>query len=87
VCRFLYLPVLSGAEGSKEGDFTFRAYPLTDDKSFDNFFHPEKEEVLHLVRLCTSPCYFNFRLKFVKFVDFVKLGQLWHVWFQQQHVS
>lgn len=41
--------MLSGAEGSKEGDFTFRAYPLTDDKSFDNFFHPEKEEVLHLV--------------------------------------
>jgi hypothetical protein len=62
-CRFLYLPVLSGAEGTKEGDFTFRAYHLTDDKSFDNFFHPEKEEILHLVSYAcfaaASGCWLN----------------------------
>ncbi len=49
VHRFLYLPVLSGAEGAKEDDFTFKAYPLTDDKDFTNFFHPDKDAILQLV--------------------------------------
>jgi hypothetical protein len=47
--RYLYLPVLSGAEGAKETDFTFRCYPLTDGKDFTNFFHPEKDAILQLV--------------------------------------
>jgi len=47
--RFLYLPVLTGEEGRKEGGFTFRAYPLADSKDFTNFFHPEKTEILNLV--------------------------------------
>lgn len=49
LCRFLYLPVLHGAEASKEGSFTFRAYPLSDGKDFDNFWHPDKDEILRLV--------------------------------------
>jgi hypothetical protein len=53
--RFLYLPVLSGSESGKEGDFTFRAYPLTDDKDFTNFFHPDKDSILQLVG-ATSLC-------------------------------
>jgi hypothetical protein len=52
--RYLYLPVLSGAEGAKETDFTFRCYPLTDDKDFTNFFHPEKESILQLVSTLLS---------------------------------
>lgn len=48
-CRYLYLPVLGGSDSGKEGDFTFRSYPLTDDKDFTNFFHPDKDNILQLV--------------------------------------
>lgn len=40
-----------GAAAGSEGEcFTFKAYPLTDDKDFSNFFHPQKDELLNLVR-------------------------------------
>uniref|UniRef100_A0A383VPB5 AAA+ ATPase domain-containing protein n=1 Tax=Tetradesmus obliquus TaxID=3088 RepID=A0A383VPB5_TETOB len=46
--RYLYLPVLHAGEGEGEG-LTYRRYKLSDDKSFDNLFHAEKEELLNLV--------------------------------------
>ncbi|WIA39189.1 hypothetical protein OEZ86_005314 [Tetradesmus obliquus] len=46
--RYLYLPVLHAGEGEGEG-LTYRRYKLSDDKSFDNLFHADKEELLNLV--------------------------------------
>lgn len=40
--------MLHAGEGEGEG-LTYRRYKLSDDKSFDNLFHAEKEELLNLV--------------------------------------
>eukprot|EP00775_Hariotina_reticulata_P004999 gene4999-5240_t len=52
--RHLYLPVSMGPEGTSDSQssphhITYRRYKLTDDKSFCNFFHPDKENILTLV--------------------------------------
>eukprot|EP00879_Flechtneria_rotunda_P010326 GHRR01010797.1.p1 GENE.GHRR01010797.1~~GHRR01010797.1.p1 ORF type:complete len:380 (+),score=105.86 GHRR01010797.1:129-1268(+) len=52
--RYLYLPVLVGSnaasgEGSDGNHMTYRRYKLSDDKSFSNFFHPDKDTITGLV--------------------------------------
>lgn len=45
--RYLYLPMLSKRDD--EDHITYRRYKLSDEKSFANFFHPEKQALLTLV--------------------------------------
>jgi hypothetical protein len=42
--------VLHGGDGEGES-LTYRRYKLSDDKTFDNLFHADKEELLRLVRV------------------------------------
>jgi hypothetical protein len=54
-CRHLYLPVSLGQQGkadtaeSSQDHITYRRYKLTDDKTFTNLFHPDKDTILDLV--------------------------------------
>jgi hypothetical protein len=41
--------VLHSSEGDKEA-LTYRRYKLSDDKTFDNLFHADKDELVKLVR-------------------------------------
>lgn len=45
--RYLYLPMLTKKD--EDDHMTHRRYKLSDEKSFANFFHPEKQSLLTLV--------------------------------------
>lgn len=51
--RYMYVPMLHGGASSSSSEtpstFIFRRYALSDDKSFANFFHPEKLQIISLV--------------------------------------
>lgn len=60
--RYMYVPVLSSFRGLRtegEGDKSsssvqYKRYKLSEDKSFQSFFHPEKQAILSLVDSFTA---------------------------------
>jgi len=52
VARYFYTPQYSFAskdEGDKKSKTIFKRYKLSEEKTFQSFFHPEKEELLRLI--------------------------------------
>lgn len=43
-CRYLYMPLAAGEEGTK-----FKRYKLSEEKTFESYFHQEKDALLRLV--------------------------------------
>ena len=43
-CRYLYMPLATGEEGAK-----YKRYKLSEEKTFESYFHPEKAALLRLV--------------------------------------
>jgi hypothetical protein len=53
------MPVMAAANAQSNSDeavspFTYRRYKLSEDKSFANFFHPEKLDILGMVHNFTT---------------------------------
>jgi hypothetical protein len=54
------MPVMAATGTQQSGGdeavspFTYRRYKLSEDKSFTNFFHPEKQDILNLVNNFTT---------------------------------